>query len=722
MTKVNQDLTFEKYLQKVATYMPGEEVEEQLKKAYHFAERVHEGYERLTGEPHLVHMLNVSYILTDMNADLETLTAGLLHDVLEHDRVSRETLLEQFGEEVTLLVEGVTLINSLNFSGDKKSVIANHRKIFVGLSEDVRVIFIKLADRLHNMRTLWAFPESEQKEKAKETLDILVPIAHRLGMNHVKGELEDLCLRYLKPEIYFSIVEKLNQTKAERDRMVDVMEESVSNLLCENRITHEIKGRAKRIYSIYKKLDKGKKFDSIFDLYALRVFVDTKEQCYQVLGLIHSKYKPMPDRFKDYIARPKANMYQSLHTTVFGIDERLFEIQIRTYEMDEIAENGIASHWSYKEAGSKVKASLQNAMEQKLQFFKSIIELKDTEVNDEEFVNTVNEEMNSNIYVFTPNGDVIELPNGATPIDFAYRVHSNVGNTMVGAIVNETIVPLDYVLKNNDIVRINTNKNSAGPNKEWINMAHTTQAKNKIKSFFHKINKQEYLKRGEEMINKELRKRKVAFGEFFSHDHIDTILTELKCNTMDELFTCVGNGKFPVGTVMNIIYNETESKEDLILKRAQNKEVKLPTIKTDVIVEGIDDIKVNIACCCKPVPGDNIVGYITKGNGITIHRSICPNIIDELERTIHVHWNDNIMKKYPTTILVEAIDQRNTLLDIISKTSNSEMVVDGIKTIPSSNNYMYEITVIVPSLESLSKFMNDIYAIPNILKVERMIQ
>lgn len=722
MTKVNQDLTLEKYLKKVGTYIPGKEVQERLKKAYFFAEKTHEGYERLTGEPHLIHMLNVSYILTDMNADEATLTAGLLHDVLEHNRVPREELTSLFGEEVTTLVEGITLINSLNFSGDKKSVVANHRKILVGLSEDVRVIFIKLADRLHNMRTLWVLPESEQREKARETLDILVPIAHRLGMNHVKGELEDLCLRYLKPDIYFSIVEKLNQSKKDRDHMVEVMKENVSRILNNEGIKHEIKGRAKSIYSIYKKLDKGKQFDSIFDLYALRIFVDTKEQCYQALGLIHSKYKPMPNRFKDYIARPKANMYQSLHTTVFGVEKYLFEIQIRTYEMDEIAENGIASHWSYKESGSTVKASLQNAMEQKLQFFKSIIELKDSEVNDEEFVKSVNEEINSNIYVFTPNGDVIELPNGSTPIDFAYRVHSNVGNTMVGAIVNDAIVPLDYKLKHNDIVRINTNKNSVGPNKEWVNMAHTTQAKNKIKSFFHKIDKQEYLKRGEEMLNKELRKRKVAFGEFFSHDNIATILTELKCDTMDELFICVGNGKFPVGSIVNIIYNETESKEDLILKRTQNKEVKLPTIKTDVIVEGIDNIKINIASCCKPVPGDNIVGYITKGNGITIHRSLCPNIIEETERTIDVHWNEKITKKYPTTILVEAMDQRNTLLDIISKTSNSDMVVEGIKTIPSSDNYMYEITVLVPNLDSLSKFMNDIYAIPNIIKIERIIK
>lgn len=723
MTKVNANLSLDMLIDKAKTYVSDEKEIEKIKEVYDYASILHSDEKRLTGDPYIEHPLNVAYILTDMNADASTLCAGLLHDVLEKNLITKEELEAKFGEDITNLVSGVTIINNLNFSGDKQSVIANHRKILVGLSEDVRVIFIKLADRLHNMRTLWVIPEKSQKEKARETLDILVPIAHRLGMNHVKGELEDLCLRYLKPDIYFSIVEQLNQTKNEREQLVEEMKENVSNLLIKEGIKHEIKGRAKSIFSIYKKLDKGKKFSNIYDLYALRVYVDKKEECYQALGIIHSVYKPMPKRFKDYIAMPKTNMYQSLHTTVFGVHERLFEIQIRTYEMDAIAENGIASHWSYKESGSGVKANLQNAMEQKLQFFKNIIELKDEVTNDEEFVNSVtNEVLNSNIYVFTPQGDVIELPNGATPIDFAYRVHSNVGDHMVGAIVNDMIVPLDYVLQNNDIVKINTNKNNAGPSKEWMTMAYTTQAKNKIKAFFNKIDKQEYLRRGEDALNKELRKRKVAFGEFFSHENTNKILTELKCDNLDELYINVGNGKFPVGTVLNIIYMETESKEDLILKRTQNKEIKLPTIKTDVIVEGIDEIKVNVASCCKPIPGDPITGYITKGSGITIHRMVCPNVSEDEERTILVRWNETITKKYPTTILVEAMDQRNTLLDIISKTSNSDIVVEGIKTLPSSENFLYEITVVVTHLETLNKFMNDIYSMPNIVKVERMIK
>ncbi|MEG2685313.1 MAG: RelA/SpoT family protein, partial [Erysipelotrichaceae bacterium] len=468
----NNTISIDILLDKVSNYIIDSEDIALIKKAYNYALDIRGCEVRKTGEPYINHLLNVAYILAEIKADPEAISAGLLHDVLEDNRSSKEQLITLFGEEVTNLVLGITVINKLNFTGDKQSIIANHRKILVGLSEDVRVIFIKLADRLHNMRTLWGLDEKAQKEKAKETLDILIPIAHRLGMNNIKGELEDLCLRYSKPDIYFDIIEQLNQTKNEREELVNQMLDNVSKLLTENNIKYEIKGRAKSVYSIYKKLDKGKSFNSIYDIYALRVFVDKTEDCYQVLGIIHSKYRPMPKRFKDYIAMPKTNMYQSLHTTIFGIDEHLFEIQIRTYEMDAIAENGIASHWSFKEKGSTIKASLQNAMEQKLQFFKSIMELKDEMTDDEDFVNSVtNEVLNNNIYVFTPNGDVIELSKGSTPIDFAYRVHSSVGDHMIGSIVNDNIVPLDYVLHNNDIVKINTNKQSAGPSKEWINIA-----------------------------------------------------------------------------------------------------------------------------------------------------------------------------------------------------------------------------------------------------------
>ena len=715
--------SFDELYEKVSSYILDTEKLDMITKSYRYAFEKHLGEKRLTGEDYIIHPLNVAYILADTKADYETICAALLHDVLEEQNLDKNDLKEEFGQNISSLVDGVTKINKLNVSGDNEATLANHRKIIVGLSEDVRVIIIKLADRLHNMRTLWAIPEKSQKEKAKETLDILTPSAHRLGMNKIKAELEDLSLRYYKPDVYFQIVEKLNQSKSERDILVAQMQTSVSELLTEHGIKHEMKGRAKSIYSIYKKLDKGRRFSDIYDIYALRVFVDTEQDCYQVLGIIHSKFKPIPKRFKDYIAMPKTNMYQSLHTTVFGLDGNLFEIQIRTYEMDQIAENGIASHWSYKEKGSNVKASLQSEMEQKLQFFKSIIELQQEESTEEEFVRSVHEDIfKDTIYVFTPKGDVVELPNGSTPIDFAYKVHSGVGDKMVGAIVNNNIVPLDYELKDNDIIKINTNKNSLGPNREWMNIAKTSQAKNKIRAFFNRVDKDEYVKTGEELLNKELRKRKISINEFFADEVIGKILTDFKCADIVELYNNIGNGKFTPAIVINDVYAETITKEDIILKKTQDKEINLNTIKADIVVEGIDDIKVNIASCCKPIPGDRIVGYITKGYGITVHRMICPNVESLNERIIDVHWNETTTKRYPTTILVHASEEKNVLMDIIAKTSNSDISVESIKNIQTTDNHLYHITVLVDSKEKLVKFMNDVSSIPNILDVERLIK
>lgn len=722
MTKKNLDLTYDKLRDKVNTYIKDEDDLKLLDQAYHYALEYHAGEKRLTGDDYITHPLHVTYILAETNADIATLCAGMLHDVMEDDDDNRDELISIFGSDVVEIIDGVTKINRLNFDGDKKSIIESHRKILVGLSEDVRVIIVKLADRLHNMRTLWVHSPKTQKEKANETLDILVPIASRLGMNNFKSELEDLCLRYSKPDTYFYIVEKLNQTRKERDLEVSKMIKEVSSLLDKEGIKYKIKGRAKSIYSIYKKLDKGKSFNDIYDLLALRVYVETEHECYQVLGVIHAKFKPMPKRFKDYIAMPKTNMYQSLHTTVFGIDGNIFEIQIRTYEMDRIAEHGIASHWSYKEKGS-TKADLQSAMEQKLQFFRSLMEIK-KEASDEEFVNTVQKEvLKENIYVFTPNGDVIELPVGATPIDFAYRVHSGVGDKMVGAIVNGSIVPLDYELHTNDVVKINTNKNSNGPSKEWINMAFTSQAKNKIKAFFNKAEKADYVKLGEEVLTKEVKKRKIPLAEFFTSENMQKIFDELKLKNQEELYVNLGNNKIPVGTVINIIVSDNISKEDLILKRVTtNSEVKEVSSKDDIIVEGIDKIKANVASCCKPIPGDEIVGYITKGHGITIHRALCPNIMDSEERIINVRWNDKTTKKYPALLLVRTIDNKNTLLDIIARTSNNDVIIESMNTINCKENFMYEITVLIDNVISLNKFMNDIKNIPNILDVERIIK
>mgnify|MGYP001040519436 FL=1 len=721
MTNKKEKITFEKLREKFLAYNKEKVDVEKITKAYLFAYEKHFGVKRLTNEDYIEHPLNVAYILTGVFADMATICAALLHDILEDCEVSEEELTEKFGPEITSLVVGVTKINKLNFTGENEAMIANHRKIIVGLSEDVRVIIIKLADRLHNMRTLWLLPEKKQKEKARETLDILIPIAHRLGMNQIKSELEDLSLRYLKPDVYYSIVETLNQTKRERDNIVKDMVNKVTSLLADHGIKNEVKGRAKSIYSIYKKLDTGRKFSDIYDLLALRVFVDTEQECYQALGILHSKYRPIPKRFKDFIAMPKTNMYQSLHTTVFGMDGNLFEIQIRTYEMDKIAEHGIASHWSYKEKGKN--HSMQSTMEQKLQFFRSIIELKNTESNDEEFVDSVKKDVfKDTIYVFTPKGDVVELPNGSTPIDFAYRVHTEVGDRMVGAIVNGSIVPLDYQLKDDDIIKINVNKNSDGPNKEWINIAKTVQAKNKIKAFFNRNDKVTNIKRGEDLVAKELRKRKIAFNDFFNSENTNKILEELKCANMEELYISVGINKIPTNQLINVIMNDNETKEEIILKKAQTREVVQPVIKNDIIVKGIDDIKINIASCCKPIPGDRIVGYITKGYGITVHRMVCPNIRELDERIIDVKWNETIVKKYPTAILIDASNNDNLLLNIIAKTSNSSIVVQNINALTKGDNYLYEIVVLVEHKEDIIKFINEVMTISNVISVERIIK
>ena len=723
MSKDMKNITFEVLLKKIKEYISEKSELDLIRKAYMFAFEKHFGKKRLTGEDYITHPLSVAYILTEIHADYQTICASLLHDVIEDCDVTREEINGIFGDEIGLLVDGVTKINRLNFSGDNEAVIANHRKILVGLSEDVRVIIIKLADRLHNMRTLWVIPEDKQKEKAKETLDILTPIAHRLGISEIKSELEDLSLRYYKPDIYFEIVEKLNQSKVEREELVDKMKKDVSTLLNEHEIKHEIKGRAKSIYSIYKKMDKGKKFSDIYDLLAMRVYVDTEAECYQVLGIIHSKYKPIPKRFKDYIAMPKTNMYQSLHTTVIGEGGQLFEIQIRTYEMDKVAELGIASHWSYKEHGSNIKASMQNAMEQKLQFFRNIMDLQTDETNDEEFVKNVSEEAlnENNIYVFTPKGDVIELPIGSTPIDFAYRVHSGVGDKMVGAIVNNSIVPLDYVLQNNDVVKINTNKNSMGPSREWINMAFTNQAKNKIKAFYNKLDKEEYISTGEEVLKEELRKKKISVNDFLSNDNVDKILKELKLSSLEELYTLLGSNKITALSVIKSV-QDTDKKDEIILKKTSSKVNTSPNIKNDIIVEGIDKIKVNIASCCNPIPGDDIVGYITKGNGISVHRMICPNISELDKRLIDVRWDENTTNNFSTTILVRASNTKDVLLAMISKTSNFDIIIQSINTLNSREDYLLEVTLLVENKSKLERFMDEISHIDNIISVERLVR
>ena len=707
-------LTIEEIISKARSYIEDEEQIQVVEKAYNFAKEKHEGQFRKSGEPYITHPMNVALILISVYADYETISAGFLHDVLEDCDCTPEEMESIFGENITKLVRGVTKLSKINFSTENEYLIDYYKKIIVGMSEDVRVIIIKLADRLHNMRTLWALPNDRQKVKAHEALEILAPIAHHLGIHKIKSELEDLSLRYLKPDVFYDIAEKLNKTKLERDKYVYDMEKEVSSLLDEYHIPHEMKGRAKSIYSIYNKLDKGKKFSDIYDLLALRILVNTEQECYLALGLIHSKFRPLPKRFKDYIAMPKPNMYQSLHTTVFGIDGYLFEIQIRTYEMDEVAENGIASHWAYKEnGGSKTNANLQTTTEQKLQFFKSIIDLRNDKMSSEEFVNSVKDEvLNNNIYCFTPKGDVIELPKGATPLDFAYKIHTKVGETTVGAIVNNNIVPLNYELKDNDIVKINTNKTST-PSKEWIHMVKSTATRNKIKAFFTKNDREVYVERGKYALEKELRKRKLVFSEFLTDENIKKICEAIKVDTLEEIYLSIGNGKQTVNGVINVI--------DKIEEIPVPKVVKISTKSNDadIIVSGIDKVKVNLASCCSPVYGDEIIGYITKNSGITVHRINCHNLEMLEDRTVEVKWNTNTNKRYITYLLIYTKDNDNHMLDLVQTISMMNVNVDGIKIMSKGEKSIYEVACFVTGIEQLDKLLLVLNKNKYIEKVER---
>ncbi len=700
-------ITFEE----LETRLKKRENYDEIKRAYLRAKEEHKGMKRLSGDDFITHPLEVTKILMDLNVDDTTIIASLLHEVINNGNMTYDDIKDEFSEEVAKIVNSVSKINKLELPDNNESSIIYLRKILVGLAEDVRVLYIKLADRLHNMRTNWAIDKTKQKEKANETMTVLVPIAHRLGINSIKSELENLSLYYLKPDVYNDILEKLNNTVAELDSYLEEMKETIMELLTDAGIKFEIKGRVKSVYSIYNKLNNGKEWDKIYDILALRVFVDTEAECYQVIGLIHSRFRPMPKRFKDYIASPKENMYQSLHTTVFGVEGKVFEIQVRTYEMDEIAEKGVASHWSYKEKGTK---KIQSIMEQKLEMFRNVIESSIDE-SDIDFENAVNTNIFADsIYTYTPKGDVIELPVGSTPIDFAYRIHSKVGDTTVGAIVNDQIVPLSYELQNDDVVNIKTNA-SATPNKDWLNIAKTNQAKNKIKAYFSKKDKEEYIAKGKDILEKELRKRKMAFGEILTTDAINKITKDLKLKDLDDIYLAIGSLRYTAGYIINLASNDKHNVEDILVER---KRV-LPNInyKSDILVEGIPNIMVNIAKCCMPVKGDDIIGYITKGQGISVHKKNCPNVNLDSHRLINVTWNKDSTNYYYTNIYVAIKDTKDMLAEIITEIGKHDSLVRSCKTIDKKDNIVYELNIRIKDKKELETITNAILKLNNVFDV-----
>lgn len=688
-----------------------------IEKAYLYALDKHKGKKRKSGEDFIEHPVSVAKILTDINVDETTIIAALLHETISESNATIEELEELFGTEVSVIVDCLTKINRLKLNDDSESSGLYLRKILVGLSENVRVLIIKLADRLHNMRTLDSLPIEKQKQKAMETMNVLIPIAHRLGINSIKSELEDLSLKYSKPEVYESILEKLDGTREELYKVLNDMLENVSEILSSHNIKFKIKGRVKSVYSIYTKLCTGRKWSDIYDILAMRAIVENVSDCYLAAGLIHSRYRPIPKRFKDYIAMPKANMYQSLHTSVFGDDGHIFEIQLRTKEMDEIAENGIASHWSYKE---HISSNIKNLMDQKLELYKNLIDSYAADDNDEHFAKTMEEELLSElIYVFTPKGDVMELPAGSTPIDFAYRIHTNVGEKMVGAIVNENIVPLDYILQDNDIVKIKTDSNST-PNKDWLNIVKTTQAKNKIKSYFSKIDRERYTNLGQELLEKEIRKQKLSFKEVFNNENIEKLCKDLKVKDLNELYLNVGSLRYTATYILNLINNDKKNVQDALLEKVLNNKsiTQKNSYKKDIIVDGCDDILVTLAECCHPVKGDEIIGFITKGNGVTVHKKSCFNLKGIDTRLINVSWNMDSDNTYITKFKIYTNDTNNNMLSIITKASLKNIMITSINEFNKNNTHGYNITFKVKDKETLENFKESIRILPFVQSIE----
>lgn len=669
-----------------------------IKKAYEYAELHLNGKLRANGDTHLTHALEVTNILLGLNVDTTTIISSIMHEACDIGDGTEEEIEKIFGQEVKTIISSVSKINKLEMTDESDSSAIYLRKVMVGLCDDVRVLFIKLADRLHNMRTMEVFSKEHQRKVASETERVLVPIAHRLGINSIKSELENLCLYYQKPEVYNDILEKLNNTKEELNGYLLEMKDDIASILKENEIEFELKGRVKSVYSIYNKLNNGKKWESIYDILALRVFVETESDCYAALGFIHAKYRPVPNRFKDYIAIPKENMYQSLHTTVIGPGGKPYEVQIRTYEMDEIAEKGIASHWSYKEKGTK---KIQSMMEQKLELYRSIIE-SNGEVSEEEFTSAIDSNILTDfIYVYTPKGDVIELPYGATPIDFAYRIHSKVGDTMVGAVVNDMMVPISSELHDQDVVKIMTSQTSK-PNKAWLKFVKTTQAKDKIKAYFSKKDKEDYVTRGKNILEKELRKRKLAISEFLENSNIDKICKGLKFKDIDDLYLAIGSFRYTANYIINYVMEPENTQDTMIVKTRYTKKT---GSDLDILVDGKSSIQTHIARCCSPVKGDEIIGLITKADGIAVHRINCPNAIDNADKVISVSWNNEVTSKYPAEIIANYSSDKDKTSEIL-QTVVAENI--GVLSIDEKTKGTYSIKINVENKEDIEKVINAI--------------
>jgi len=707
-------------------YLPEEQIKI-IKESYELAKDAHEGQFRKSGEPYILHPIQVAGILTELKLDYATICAGFLHDVVEDTKYTLEDIKEKFGDDIAVIVDGVTKLDKVKFRSKKQSQAENHRKLFVSIAKDLRVIFVKLADRLHNMRTMKYMREEKQREIASETLEIYAPLAHRLGISSVKWELEDTSLRYLHPAQYFSIVGMMKQKRSAREESIKEACESITLLLGENNIKAQVNGRPKHIYSIYKKMVKqNKTFDQIYDLLAVRVLVDSVADCYATLGLVNNLWVPIPGRIKDYIAMPKPNMYQSLHTTVIAPDGQTLEVQIRTYEMHEIAEKGIAAHWAYKE-GKKVNKD--NNFYEKLNWFQKIAENDETEATAESFMESLKVDLLSDkIYVFTPNSDIIELPKGSCIVDFAYAIHSEVGNKMIGATVNDKIEAFDYKLSTGEICDIRTSKNSTGPKRSWLDIARSSQTKSKIKAFFKKAAREENLIKGEILLKDEIKANNFDIDEVLTEENIEIALNRYKFATLEELYVSIGYGGISANKVFarltEKIRKEKQTQEKLEKLVNAEEEKKIVT-ETGVYVKGVDNILVRLSKCCQPIPGDDIVGFITKGRGVTVHRSNCPNLSEEDKaRLLDVEWVQSLnARRYSVTLQLHAFDRELLLQNILLTLSESRVEIKKLHSeAKSDKTSVTTIGIYVKNVSECDFMIKKLRQIPDVYSVERIVK
>ena len=694
MTKP-KPIAIDDIISEVKHTQPGANVD-LITRAYELAREAHEGQKRASGEEYIIHPLNVAYILSDMHLDEAAISAALLHDVVEDTTFTIEEMQEKFGDEVALLIDGVTKLGKIEYKSKEEQQLENYRKLFLAMAKDLRVILIKLADRLHNMRTLKYMRADKQKRIARETIEIYAPLANRLGISNIKCELEDLCLRYLEPEIYYDLVENVKQKRQERQAFIDDAMAQLREKLNSAGMKAEIRGRAKHFYSIYKKMRRDNKdISEIYDLSAVRVLVETESECYGVLGLIHAMWKPIPGRFKDYIAMPKSNGYQSLHTTVMTRGYPL-EIQIRTYAMHQVSEYGFAAHWKYKETGKSANAG--NAYDQKMSWLRQMVNLQQELSDPREYVEALKVDVFADeVFVFTPRGDVIGLPKGSIPLDFAYRIHTEVGHHCVGAKVNGKLVPLEYKLKNGDIVSIITNKANNGPSRDWLNIVSSSETRNKIRSWFKKATREENIERGHELIEKEAKRLGYEPKELLKNDRLTQVAKKFNIHSEDDLLASLGFGGVTVNGILTklIDLHKQELKEHTapdVSKLLSELKPQQGTVKKSshgVLVEGEAGILVHLARCCNPIPGDPIVGFVTRGRGVSVHREDCPNIFHDAgdySRALEVDWDIGLDKEYTVQIVITCNDRSGMLTELLAVTSEMKVNISSINAKPNRNN------------------------------------